>query len=464
MKKIILGTFAISMCFVLTACGNNQENATITSLSNQLDQTANTISNVQTVNPTDIDMQQILESEDDQETRTNFINAQQNLLSEEYYKTDILNKTAKLKNNINKDLKLSKAQTNAIKDLTSNLIKYTNSVAYTKNELSSTVRNISNLKRNYIKNVDKINAKLNRLACNSNARVCYYQNILNTLDQIENYVTGQIVDENVEDITENQQQIKNENDNQDLQSENNTKDSNLENEENNQNKITKNIDTYLPEKDCPNCGEKLNNSENTICPNCNKTVNQEVQPIQNNQINTPINYSTPINRFNNGNSYYGYNSNSINNREFYNMNRLGGGYGNGYNYGINPSRNTDTYAPMNRNIDTYRYGYNGVNNGIPQPISPVNKNVNENNITPEQRLEEYENEDNTIEKDTAEAKSLTKTKVEDIKEYRQINKKQKNSNTNPNEAVASKIKFVNNQNEKISDDKEMSNTNKENIA
>ena len=53
MKKILLGTFAIGMCFVLSACGTSQNDATLTKLGNQLDETANTISKIQTLNPTE---------------------------------------------------------------------------------------------------------------------------------------------------------------------------------------------------------------------------------------------------------------------------------------------------------------------------------------------------------------------------------------------------------------------------
>ena len=56
MKKIFLGITAVALTLTLAACGTSGSSAAITSLSNQLDETSNTVSNMQTVNTSDISL------------------------------------------------------------------------------------------------------------------------------------------------------------------------------------------------------------------------------------------------------------------------------------------------------------------------------------------------------------------------------------------------------------------------
>ena len=303
MKKIFLGITAVALTLTLAACGTSGSSAAITSLSNQLDETSNTVSNMQTVNTSDISLAKSLESDG---LLASTRNTQQALLNEELYKTDILEKTAELKSSLSKDLKLSKAQISAVKDLTTNLAKYTNSVSYSKSELSNTVKSISSLKKNVAKNSDRISAKLNRLACNSNSRSAYYENILNTLEELENILPEA---------------------------------SGTETNETTQTK-TKNIDTYAIEPQNAENSETADNADNsettddtenqTNCPNCQQ------YPINN-----------PNYRINGANRYF---------------NRF------------NPNRNTDTYGPTLRNIDTYginsyNYGYGNAGYGYENPYN-----------------------------------------------------------------------------------------------
>ncbi len=351
MKKIILGATALIMCVALAGCGSSTTSA-ITSLENQLDETANTISSLQSVNPSDISLtQSMLENSEStsDDILNNSQNAQQSLANEEYYKMDILNKTAQIKNNLSKDLKLSKSQISAVNDLTSSLNRYTNSVAYTKNEMDSAVKSISSMKKNVDKNTDKINAKLNRLACNSNARSTYYQNILNTLEQIGNYVGCE----------------------------------NCENED-----MSRTFN--MQRNDSPRMFDR-SMSRNEL--RNNERFDEEFNNLSNN---------TPASTFTNNT----YNSNNFNRLNAY-RNGYAGNYGNGFGYRngmygtngyygtngfygsrFNPDRNTDTYAPLMRNIDTYQVNnLNGLNGVVAT-------------TKPEQRLEDFEqlNEDNTVEK------------------------------------------------------------------
>ncbi len=402
MKKIILCGIAATLSFALVGCGNGANNAAITNLSNQLDDTSNTISSVQTVSPTDLNLTKSMfetaTTRDSEALYENVLTTQQTLLNEEYYKMNILNKTSVLKNNLSKELKLSKAQINAVKELTNSLSKYTNSVAYTKNEMTSAVKQIASLKKNVDKNADKINAKLNKLSCNSNARSSYYENILNTLDQINSYI-------NCEDCQNNDTQ-------QDTQNQ-------TAERQNPQTTQRRNIDSFLPNNQNNNCED---------CEDCNNCNNQDCCP--------PANAQNPIS------NPYTYNSNNINRMNYY-----GGFYGNGMGYGVapygagfsgtpygrygapygagygagfgngmygypngaygfgrfnrfNPSRNTDTYAPLARNVDTFKLSQNNPNTNLPAanaPLAPVT-------AQPEQRLEDFEEvkQDNTLQKLTKE--------------------------------------------------------------
>lgn len=273
MKKIILGLTSIALCLVLSACGTNTSDATITSLSNQLDETSNTINNIQTVNPSDISLtKSMLETTSTQnnEIYSTMENTQQTLLNEQYYKTDILTKTAKIKNYLSKDIKLSKTQASAVKDLTKLLGKYSNSVAYSENELTNSVKSVSSMKKNYAKNSDKINAKLNRIACNSNARSAYFENLINTLDEIDRCLCPNCEETQQNDMSdEKEQQIEdsstdrawlqknidsyitkstNDDENIDQDSENQTTPTENNNVYNrfNRYQLARNIDTYAP--------------------------------------------------------------------------------------------------------------------------------------------------------------------------------------------------------------------------
>lgn len=337
MKKIFLGVMAVTLSLALTACGTSANSATITNLGNQLDETANTVSNIQTVNPTDLNltknMLETMSNASNSKLYSNAYNTQQNLINEEYYKTDILKKTANIKNSISKDIKLSKAQITAVKDLTSSLAKYTNSIAYTQGEMTNAIKSISSMKKNIDKNSDKINAKLNRLACNSNSRSSYYENLLNTLEQLETCL-------DVEDDTTSQniQTLDNKTDNSDNAS---------DTTDNEQDDTNNNIDTYRP-------GNKKY-KKRKYCPNC--------------QPNYPSNFNENINNARNYNQLY--NPNTVNNGTYNNPTVP---YGNVYNRfnRFNPSRNTDTYGPTMKNIDTY--GYNAANNGYGYGMNGLYRN------------------------------------------------------------------------------------------
>ncbi len=409
MKKIIVTITALLLCVTLMGCGNQNTNSTMTDLCNQLDSTSNTISTLETVNPNNINfskemLETIPEKSSDNFYR-NMLQTQQTLLNEEYFKTAILGHTAKIKNNISSDIKLAKSQNNAIRELTSNLKKYTNSITNTKNDMSTAIKNISSLKKNFENNCETINAKMNRINCNSNSRLSYYQNIISTLKEIEDNLN---LDNRKNNEYQNSNSISQQNQiNQKAESQ-----------------TDKTLETDSNKENC--CDNKLENCQND--EQCQQN-NVEVKQTPYNTFN-----SNNINRlayapYAYGNYYYGnvanpmyapYRNSNFGMNGMYGMNGIytpNGLYGmNGFgmygNYGAMPYnfygnafpnsiaeyntgnmnfgnryiQNTDTYAPIVRNIDTYR-------------INPLNRATTVSNL-PDERLENFEKitDDNTIEK------------------------------------------------------------------
>lgn len=409
MKKILLGISAIGLSLVLTACGSSANDAAINGLSKQLDDTSNTLADFSTVNPSDLSMSKsALDSIATKDTAIydNVIGTQQSLLNEEYYKADILSRTAKLKNCISKDLSLSKAQISAVKDLTNNLAKYTNSVSYTKNELDSAVKSVASMKKNTEKNADKISAKLSRIACNSNTRMAYYENIINTLNQLENYVCCENC-ETPDENTDNSQ----ESETQSTESTNTTNNEDSTNTDQNkqpaQRGLPINIDTYAP-------------------------TNRNIDTIA---------YNNMYNQYGNYARGYGY----------------GAGYGvNGYGatpYGIN-GNGYSAYGYGMRGYPAYGYNmaYNSNNinraNGAAVPVAEMQatSNVKNSKIKNEAKVA-----DERIE-DFEEIKDGELQKVESKNQPIELSKNNENSVSTNTQTIENKTKNLTDEtSEKISD-------------
>ena len=181
MKKIFIAITATTLALALAGCG--AEDASITDLSNQLDKTSHTISSLQTTNPAKIALQGTSE-----QTSSLAGYARQALVDEEYYKTDILDKTSQIKQTLSLSKTLSKSQSSALGDLIADLETYTTSAKELHDKVDSTLKAVSSLKKDTSKNKTRLNAKLTKLANNSNARASYYENILHTLDEIDSCI------------------------------------------------------------------------------------------------------------------------------------------------------------------------------------------------------------------------------------------------------------------------------------
>lgn len=405
MKKFLITLSCLLICVVLVGCSATNSSATITSLCNQLDSTSNTISNLETINPSDLSLSNL--------DATNSINlnnleyTQQSIMNEEYYKINILNKIAKIKNCISNESELSKTQISAIKELTNGLSRYTNSINYSQKDFENDIKSIKSLKKNYNKNIEKINAKIGSVCCYSNARTSYYENILNLLEQLEESlpIKNCLNDENTYN-----------------------KPLNLKEDNLSESSLFKNIDTY----------QTKDEATDTNCEDCDN------QPSEQHSDAYTKYYQQPNIR---NIDTYAPQTRNIDSFGFNRMNGFGGFngfYGNGMGYGYN--NGYLGYYPNNfYNNGIYGYNSNNINRiSTNQPVAQ-NTRFTTAPVTeaPKERLEDFEivNEDNTIEKlpddkikenETFETINLSESKTSEenddmirIKDVRH-NKKQRN--------------------------------------
>ena len=304
MKKIFLSVLAFGLVVTTVGCGTSASESAINNLSRQLDDTANTIIKIEAVNPTNLSIsRESLEKTTSKTAFDDIILTQNALVNEEAYKSEILTRTATLKNCLSKDIKLSKAQTTAVKDLTAILSKYTNSISYSRTELESTLKSINSLKRRPEKNAERIVSRVNRLACNSNARSAYYENIISTLEQIGCYFDCDntnsqrpVVVDMPEDISDDNTEVNDTNQTNNSNQINNG--SQYENQLDNQtridtdNKNQSNVQTpSTHEKNSPNQTDTINQTQN----NSNLSKNEQNSAKNENEANN-ISNTNQINK------------------------------------------------------------------------------------------------------------------------------------------------------------------------
>ena len=245
-------------------------------------------------------------------------NSYENMMREENIRQQILSVSAYIKNIPSEKIKLSKNKKEILKQLNKNLEKYSNLLNETKEDVRLSVDTI---KRNLvIGKIDVQNAERAYIMLNNsmNERYTYLCNIYDNLQ----FAKGII--------------------NEDLSIDNNTNsDFTPQQSDENNKTYKKNIDSF-------------NNSALDNIDEKNLSTNNPV--IENN----PEYYYNGYKPFGNqGYNRYGY--------RYYGYNRF------------NPNRNTDTFYPYNKNIDTYRYNpyyYNNFNNYNETGIMPLN-NTNE---------------------------------------------------------------------------------------
>ena len=307
MKKLLIFAGILATSLSVVGCSGTNESAVINRLSHQLDRTATTVNSINQDPSSDIAIENISRLFSDKASTS-----QIKVLSDAYQSSanaassarglsnKINRKIVNIKKSIAENLKLGNENTATINELTTSMQKYTSNLNKTKSEYKNAAKAIYKIGED--NESEQLNVKLARLSCCVESRNCYMQNLLLTLENIENILNGLEADQN-----EN------------------------ENIETSQNEYQENFEPQTNQN---------SQIQNQIPINQNYSYNNGYYPQQ------PYNPTT---------TYYG-NANGYNNA-FNNPY----GYGNGaygWHGGFNPDRNTDTYGPGVTNIDTYKFNGN----------------------------------------------------------------------------------------------------------
>lgn len=307
MKKLLIFAGILATSLSVVGCSGTNESAVINRLSHQLDRTATTVNSINQDPSSDIAIENISRLFSDKASTS-----QIKVLSDAYQSSanaassarglsnKINRKIVNIKKSIAENLKLGNENTATINELTTSMQKYTSYLNKTKSEYKNAAKAIYKIGED--NESEQLNVKLARLSCCVESRNCYMQNLLLTLENIENILNGLEADQN-----EN------------------------ENIETSQNEYQENFEPQTTQN---------SQIQNQIPINQNYSYNNGYYPQQ------PYNPTT---------TYYG-NANGYNNA-FNNPY----GYGNGaygWRGGFNPDRNTDTYGPGVTNIDTYKFNGN----------------------------------------------------------------------------------------------------------
>lgn len=395
-SKIIIYSMSILSLFLLGGCANRSEAQSLTALENQIKR----VENVVTINGND-DISSVSPSTFDlsgyNAIQNHKANSYNNMTRENQLKQEVLSLNSTLKSCLQDNLKLGKAKANAIKKLTSNISENLSKYNDTKSVIKKNVKNINqNLK---IPNINSLYAESEYIALNGNMseRYVYLCNIYDNLEQAYILICDCCPNNNSSQTAENNTP---------------TTQSEVKESTSKISRFKKNIDSYAPSiKIAEKESEDSSSSEekNTKDLRNIDTFNNYKPPVYSgyNGYNNPYNYgynNMPINGYNN----YGYN---------------GYGFNNGYGYGLrrfNPNRNTDTFYPYNRNIDSYR-----VNPNLNYPVSgnPITEEEKNEIEAKENGVISLENQlDNTaqsLENTSAleEMKENVDNEVNDGKEY-----------------------------------------------
>lgn len=364
MKKLFLSLSCLLFLPIAGCATSNESNALIT-LNNQLDRVQDVVS---TTSSTEVNAVSPYIASPNQENELSMLKSEaySNMTSEESLRQNVLSLTKKLKNSDTK-YKLSRQQSSAINSLTNDLSKYLNYLNNTKNETKKNVSKIQKSSSSRSFNEELTKSSYISLSNIMNERYVYLENIYCSLSQISLILEDSATDDSsiCDDCEITQTPAIN--------------------------RFHPNIDTYIKNKDENTYSQNRENEDEA------SEISQNTDTMQNSQEPvTPINTKNlpPINNF--APNMYGY----------------GNPYQTYYSP-INSGRNTDTFYPYMRNIDTYRFspnyysGYYGYNYGN---IAPQNMAFKENSgenlqneineeheVAPEDIQEnEVENEENII--------------------------------------------------------------------
>ncbi len=195
MKKtpIILG-LGLALVVTLAGCNNTtySENAVVDKLSHELDHVTNTVSSTdETSNKLSVSNISKKFTSVGETSFTKLTDAYQKAkelsTNIEDNSERVLRKAKQIKREVAGGIKLGSENAKAISELTASMQRYTTSLGKTKSDYKNTVKSIAKLDR---LDGNEIDAKITRLGCCLQARNCYLNNILNTLNNIETIISS----------------------------------------------------------------------------------------------------------------------------------------------------------------------------------------------------------------------------------------------------------------------------------
>ena len=330
-KRYFLIGLYLAGSFALIGCGNNQE-AVLTNLANQIDLVGNTVTSVSSV-----DRYIPLKAEN----RGYYQSAKDILTQQDFYKTAILTKNSMIKQKIKeRSLNLTNQNSKALVDLTKDLSNNTKKLNETKGEFTSSIKEIKSVCNNQNSTENQVSAKMNRLSNCIDVQSCFYKNLLNTLNNIEKILE---IDDNSFDYSY-------------IYPANNLS-STVKPDEDFSKDFQALFYQYMLNNQTNQNHSDEKNEDN--CDDCEDKSSPEQTP--------PPSYVP--NMFGSGIGQNPYFPNYMG--VGYNPYYFNGMYPNGYSWGygrFNFGKNTDSFYPWNKNIDTFRIN----------PNQAIMANVNEN--------------------------------------------------------------------------------------
>lgn len=370
MKKLFLSLSCL-LFLPIAGCATSNENNALITLNNQLDRVQDVVSSTSS---TEVNAVSPYIATPNQENELSMLKSEaySNMTSEEDLRQNVLSLTSKLKNSDTK-YKLSRQKSSALNSLSSDLGKYLNYLNNTKSEIKKNVSKIQKSSSTRSLNEELTKSSYIALSNLMNERYIYLENIYCSLSQI-NIILENSVDDNSTCDTDNCQ----------------TTQMPIVN------RFRPNIDTYIKNQNSSTQIQTQEDEEDT------SKMPQNIDTMQNIQEPTPTNNKNlpPMTNF--APNMYGYGNGYTPYQTYYSQ--------------LNPGRNTDTFYPYMRNIDTYRFSpnyYNGYNGYY---------NYGYNNITPRQNPAFKENNDENLQEDKESSlpNNIEEDKIEDeniTKEY-----------------------------------------------
>ena len=208
----ILLTAFICCAILLCGCSATNTKSTLNSIMSNLDKVSTTLDKVQTIDQNDLIIDDFMS-----ENELTFIETNQNsnIAKNEAMQT-YFTKIAKLNNNVistievnnsinsqkikifayvsniqavcyqllNNKCELDKKELNSLNELNNNISANTTRISLSRNEITNNYNNMHKIKQEYSTKPDQLNSRYTKLKTSLNTRLSYYNNLLNSLDDL----------------------------------------------------------------------------------------------------------------------------------------------------------------------------------------------------------------------------------------------------------------------------------------